>query len=669
MENRFGIKDFFLFALVAVSVVLIVLAMLQFDRQHDVVKTLEAQNRALANDLNQLGQKLDGLAARGGGAGAGAGGQIVQNFYGVSPSNGAPASAPPPTTAAAAPAVTATPTTAPDVAAAADQPEVEAGKTFELLAAAEAQPDFARGGWYLDNFGIKIGRLTPLVSSDVYQTWIELLVMEQLGQRNPNTLEVEPKLAESWQISEDGLTMTFRLRDGLRFSDGQPLTASDVKFTFDWIQNPEVQAERARSYLDKLKAVEVIDPRTVRFTFTEPYFLNFETVALTSIMPRHFYEQYTPTQYNESIGLLMGSGAYMLENPTGWTPAQDVTLVRNPRYWGKKGTFDRMVFKQIQEEAAQTVMLRNGELDRYAATPDTFDGLKADPAVSALTEAFAYDTPFGGYTYIGWNQEKRVSGSPEPTIFADARVRRAMTMMTDRQRLADELYRGYASVADGPFAPTSPQSDPSIEPWPHDIEAARELLAEAGWKDANGDGVIENAQGQPLRFKLMYPGGNEFTEKIVLALQDNFAEGGVLMEPERTDWPVLVERLKSSDFEAATLGWSSVVESDPYQIFSSAQAIPGGDNRTGYRSEPLDKAIESARVTMDKDARMKKWHEVHQILHEDQPYTFLLNRQALRLFNKRVRNVETSALGLNYEFLNGGVLPWYMSGDGQKMVR
>ena len=669
MEDRFGLKDFFLFALVGIVLVVVGITSCQSDRQWDRVVGMEQQNRQLASDLNQLGQKLDRIEAGGVSAPASsassASPQIVQNFYGVG--SGAPAGGGPMMMPSTMPAAVADATTQPATEAAVSV--AEAGQAFDGLAKAEAQPDFARGGWYLDNFGTKIGRLTPLVSSDVYATWMELLVTESMAQRDPYTLEFVPKLAESWDVSEDGLVMTFTLRDGLRFSDGQPLTAEDVKWTFDWIRNPEVQAERARSYLDKLQDVEVLDRRRVRFTFNKLYFLNFETLAGTSILPKHFYEKFTPTQFNESIGYLMGSGQYMLESPTDWTPAQDVTLVRNPRYWGPAGTFDRLVFKQVQEEAAEEVMFRNGDLDRYGPTPENFDKLKADPAVAKMANAFNYDTPFGGYTYIGWNQEKRVDGNPEPTVFADKRVRKAMTMLVNRQRLADELYKGYASVASGPFAPTSPQSDPDVEPWPHDVSAAMALLAEAGWKDRDGDGVLENEDGKLLRFKLMYPGGSDFSEKIALALADDFAQGKVLMEPERTDWPVLVDKLSKSDFEAATLGWSGSVESDPYQIFHSDQAIPGGDNRTGYRSPELDKAIDAARVEMDTAKRMELWHQVHRIMHEDQPYTFLLNRQALALFNDRLHNVETSPLGLNYVFLNGGVVPWFIPAGQQRQTR
>jgi peptide/nickel transport system substrate-binding protein len=132
------------------------------------------------------------------------------------------------------------------------------------------------------------------------------------------------------------------------------------------------------------------------------------------------------------------------------------------------------------------------------------------------------------------------------------------------------------------------------------------------------------------------------------------------MEPERVDWPVLVQKLNTSDFEAVTLGWSSVPESDPYQVFHSNNIKDQGDNRTAYSNPELDKVIDKGRTTMDKEARMKYWHQVHQILHDDQPYTFMFNRKALRLFNERVHNVKESKLGLNYEHLNGGVLPWYI---------
>ena len=614
MENRFGIKDFFTLALLVVVIALVGLSMFQFERQWRVVQEIKADNRQLADDINRLQRKIEsGIVVSGAQPGAaGPAGETPQD-------------------------------------------------PFYQIVQAEEEPDFARGGWYIDNFSTKIGRLTPLVSTDIYQTWIEYLVCETLGQRDPYTLEFIPKLARSWKASADGLTYTFELREEAVFSDGSPVTADDVVFTFDWIRNPEVQADRTRSYLTKLKDVKKIDDYTVEISFTEPYFLNFETVITTSILSKKFYGEMSPVDFNESISLLFGSGPYMLESERNWSPEQPVTLVRYPRYWGVAPTFEKMIFQQIEEDAAQSVMFRNGDLDFFRTAPEQYQQLIEDPAITDMSQAFAYDTPYGGYTYIGWNQEKRIGGTPQKTVFADERVRRAMTMLVDRQRLADEIYYGYATPASGPFAPTGPQSDPTVEPWPYDVEAATKLLAEAGWLDRNNDGVLENEQGVPLKFKLMYPGGSDISEKIALFLKDSFAAGKVLMEPDRQDWPVLVDRLNKSDFEAATLGWSSVPESAPYQIFHSDQAKTGGDNRTGYRSERLDKAIEDARTTIDPEKRFPKWQLVHRILHEDQPYTFLLNRKALRLINDRIKNVEETKLGLNYEFLNpNGVMPWYM---------
>ena len=624
MDNRFGLKDFLLFALVAAVLVAVVLGMFQFDRQWDTVRQLEQQNQTLASDLNQLGRKIDRLA-RSGIAVSGTGGATTQ--------------------------------------AAVDEDD-----PFRLIDEAEQNEDFARGGWFLDNFGTKIGRLTPLVSSDVYASWVQNLVLESLVQRDPYTMEWQPKLAESWEVSDDGLEMTFHLREGIRFSDGEPMTADDVVFTFDSARNPEVQADRVRAYMEQLDTVEAVDDQTVKFTFSEPYFQNFETAATMPVLPRHFYEKFSPTQFNEGLGLLVGSGPYLLPDAENWSPTQDVTVVRNPRYWGPPATFDRMNFKQVQEEAAEEVMFRNGELDRYGASPENFDKLKADPDIGKMATSFSYDTVFGGYTYIGWNQSKLEDGQEIPTIFADKRVRQAMTMLVDRKRLADDLYAGYATVANGPFSPTGPQSAPDVEAWPYDVDRAVALLNEAGWDDRNGDGVLEDGDGNMLRFTLAYSGGNQFTEKIVLALQDMFARGGVLMELERLDWPALIERLQKGTYEATTLGWSSGPESDPYQIFHSSQAKVGGDNRSGYKSPEFDAAVDDARTTMDEDERMQKWHEVHRILHEDQPYTFLLNRQSLRFFNNRIKNVKTSPMGLNYEAMNGGALPWYIPTSQQRAV-
>jgi len=621
MENRFGIKDLFLFLLIGGLIVVVVMAMVQFDRQYEQVLSIKNKQDELTRDVvairNQLAQGVVAVGTPGG--------------------------------------------------AATTSPAQNKDDVFRLVREAEKKPGFARGDWFIDSFGTKIGRLTPHVASDIYQKWVEYQVMEGLTSTDPYTLEPVPRLATHWDISPDGLTMKFYLRRGATFSDGAPVTADDVVFSFDWIRNEAVNAGRTRAYLTELKDVKKIDDYTVEFTFNKFTFMNFEYAGGKDVpvMPKHFYSKFTPDQFNEKTGLLMGSGPYKLESPDGWTPGKPIELVRNERYWGVPGTFDRLVFREIENEATEMVMFGNQELDEVHCTSDVFKRMNDDKRLTDVGQPLAYQSPFKGYSYCGWNLRRVVKGQPQPTLFADKRVRRAMTMLLDRERIAREISYGLATVPSGPFPENGPQADPDVKPWPYDVDKAIALLREAGFADRNGDGVIESSDGKPFRFKLTYPSGVAAWDKIVLFMKDAYARAGIVLEPDRIDWPVLVNRLNSWDFEAICLSWSSELESDPYQIFHSSQT-KDGDNRTGYVSPECDAAIEKARTTVDRAERMKGWHAVHRILHEDQPYTFLSSRKELRFVNKRVMNIELSKMGLNYEDLNGGMIPWYVPSAQQR---
>jgi peptide/nickel transport system substrate-binding protein len=618
MEKNFGIKDLFLFLLIGALIVVVVLAMRQFDRQYQDVRIIKEQQAGVINDLAKIRRQLaEGVTAIGAGPGI-------------------------------------APTT---------QPKVDA---FTALREAEKQPDFARGDWLIQNFATKIGKLTPIASTDIYQRWVEVQVLETLVDRDPNSLEYVPRLASHWEVSPDGLRMRFFLRRGVEFSDGEPLTADDVIFTFNWIRNPAVQADRERSYLTKLKDVKKIDDYTVEFTFSEFYFLSFGVVGQQSILAEHFYSKYTPDQFNEKTGLLMGSGPYKMEDPAGWTPGQPVQIVRNARYWGVPPAFDRIRFNELQGEATEMVVFGNQEQDIIRCTPEQYHKLTSDPRIMAFADKYEYADMYRGYSFVGWNQVVKSGGKETPSRFADKRVRQAMTSLLDRERIVRDIYLGYGVVASGPYMAGGPQADPQIKPWPYDEARGKSLLAAAGYADRNGDGVIEGADGRPFRFTLTYPSGNETTEKIVLLMKDNYARAGIVMDPDRVDWPVLINKLNAGDFDGIALGFSSTPESDQFQSFHSSQIQGQGDNRVSYNSPEMDRALEKARVTVDRDERMKGWHAVHRILHEDQPYTFLVSRKMLMLANKRIKNIKPATIGINYEPLNGGMIPWYVPKALQK---
>ena len=222
-----------------------------------------------------------------------------------------------------------------------------------------------------------------------------------------------------------------------------------------------------------------------------------------------------------------------------------------------------------------------------------------------------------------------------------------MTHLTDRQRIIDEIMLGYGEIAVSPFNARSKQHNPSVEPWPADIDKARALLAEAGFLDRDGDGVLENEEGEIFEFELVFFQDSDDTKRIVLFLKDLYARAGVSLIPKPTEWSVMIDFLNQRNFDAITLGWSSGVETDINQMFHSSQIDGGGDNFVSYRNAELDKLIDQARSTVVEEERMPLWQQAETVMHETQPYTFLMRRKSLLFIDDRIQNLEITEMGLN----------------------
>jgi peptide/nickel transport system substrate-binding protein len=528
-----------------------------------------------------------------------------------------------------------------------DQQSGDVAPAFQRAHAASKLPDYALGDWSVEAFGTNLKTITPLISADAYAANVQGYVQESLITRNPDTLGWEGLIAKSWQVSEDGLTITFQLRDDVKFSDGEPLTANDVVFTFKFIMTDAIQAPRDRAYLEKLKDVKANGKFEVVFTFKEPYFEALSLAGGMAILPEHFYAPYLkePQKFNESKGLLLGSGPYKLLDPKTWTPDQgNVELVRNDHYWGDvQPSFGRILWKIIQNDSARLTTYRNGDIDSYSARAVEYQELKKDPQMLGKSRNFEYMPPVVGYSYIGWNQRR----ADKPTRFADKRVRQAMSYLTDVNRVIKDVFLDYAEPAVSPFSNASKQHDAGLAPYRYDLDKAKTLLKAAGYEDRNGDGVLEDKAGQPFEFKLTYLESNEDTKRMVLLLKDLYARAGVKLVPFPQEWPVMLENLDKKDFDAITLGWTSGIETDLYQMFHGSQAISKGDNFIGYQNPALDKLIDQARSTVDENKRMPLWQQAEHILYDDQPYTFLMRRQSLLFVDNRIHNLQMTKLGLN----------------------
>jgi len=587
MENRFGLKDLVISVLLLAILASLWVAMKQYDRQWEVLQRIDVALR-------------DGV--RIGAGGSSQDGSLVPETIDL------------------------------------DDPHRE-----WLLA--RQQPGYAQGDWFVDSFSQTVGKLTPLISTDAYQSAVEQYVIESLITRDAQTLAWKPLVARAWDVSEDGLTIGFDIREDVVFSDGVALTSADVLFTLDMIRNPEINAPRLVPYYENVESVVAEGPHRVVFTLSEPYFQSLSITGGMGILAKHYYGQFTPEQFNESTGLLFGSGPYkLMVDPEDWQPGSGkIELVRNDNYWGPRPTFDQLRWQEISDESAQLVSFRNGEIDRYGVRPAQYNQLKQDANLNAKADLYEYRAVSAGYRYIGWNQQR----GGEPTPFADTRVRRAMTMLINRQEMCDQLMAGLATVATGPFNPLSLQYDPEVKPIGYDLGAAKALLKEAGYADRDGDGVLEDDKGRPFRFKLVYPSGIANYQQMAQYVKDAYARAGITMELDPTEFNTMIERINDRQYDAITLGWGGVIESDPKQIFHSDMIANGGDNYVSYRNAELDGLIDLARKTVDDETRIDLWRQVHRILQQDQPYTFLFNTKSVVFVDKVLQNVYVTKTGLN----------------------
>jgi peptide/nickel transport system substrate-binding protein len=509
-----------------------------------------------------------------------------------------------------------------------------------------SKPDYARGDWLVTNIGSEPAIIAPFIYKDLYGMTAQQLVLESMTSLNLETWEQDPFLAESYEISADGKTFTFVLRKDLRWSDGKPLTADDVVFTFKVVKDPKIDAASLRSYLGFVTSCEKKDDRTVVIKSDKLYFKSLEIVGGISIIPKHIYDYKDAEEFNNRNALLVGSGPYTLEK---WETGQQLIYTRNDNYWGLRPTFDQQVYKFIKNPQASLQEFLAGKLDAFDADPDQYEKYADDPEFKKKFVAMKYPTPQSGYSFVGWNLAK-----PQ---FRDKETRQAITMLINRDAIIDTLLKKMAIPTSGPFAPQSPQYNQSCQPWPYDPEGAKRLLAQAGWR-LNSNGVLAR-DGVEFKFDLSYGTGRPLAERTANYIAEQLKSAGIIMGQQPYEFSVLMQRVDDRNFDAMMMGWSASIESDPYQVFHSSQMADKGDNAISFKNAEADRIIEQAREEIDRDKRMALWQQFHKIMHDEQPYTFLYSRMERVFFDGRFRNTDLYKTGINSE-------DWYVPGAQQK---
>ena len=464
-------------------------------------------------------------------------------------------------------------------------------------------------------------------SEDVLTLLYPTLVVEQPDYtEHPPTYE--PWLASSWERSPDGLSVTFHLDPRARWSDGVPVTAEDVLFTWEVQRSPEVGWPGAEDKAP-IVAVDAPDDRTVVFRFARPDPYQIMDANDGPIVPAHAwrtipFERWDRTDWTAHA---LSAGPFVLERHE---PQQEIVLRRNRNYWipGRPAA-GRVVWRIVPDQTALLTQLLGGRLDFLEAVPPRDAGrVEADPSLRLVT------FPDRAYTYIGWNLR-------DPR-FADARVRRALTLAIDRDTILRTARAGYGRPGIGPILSTMWAFDRTLRPLPYDPARAKELLARAGWRDTDGDGVLDR-DGVPFRFDLMTNAGNETRRDIVLLVQADLARVGIEVRPRTLEWGAMLRRLETGAFDAYVSAWRESTRIDLGPVWHSAAPGEPTYNWIGYANPEVDALIERVETLTEFDRQKPLLDRIQRLIVEDQPYTFLYESDRVAALSTRIRNAEINA--------------------------
>lgn len=507
--------------------------------------------------------------------------------------------------------------------------------------------------WLVWHLGAEPDTLNRIIATDAYESRINGFVYDSLVDRDNKTLELIPRLATSWDISEDKLSFTFHLRKDVKWHDGVPFTADDVIYSYERIQDPKVDAPHLRVYYKDIKKVDKLDDYTVRFVYSRPYFKALEFCGGIPVIAKHIYEDGKDFNTNPAGRHPIGTGPYKFVK---WDTGKKIIIERNEDYWDKSRIpeIKGINFKIISDDSVALQELKKREIDLASLRPIQWVKQIETKSFQENFIKHQYYTP--GYRFIGWNLRR--------PFFQDKRVRRALTMLINRQAIVDKLEFGLGKVISGPFFFEGYEYNQKIVALPFDPEAAKKLLEESGWVDSDGDGIrdkeIEHEVNGEMkkeqvafRFTFLIPSGVRFYERLASIMKEDFTKAGIDIDIRTMEWAAFVGRVNKRDFDATSLGWSFGFDEDPYQVWHSSQAKEGS-NFVGFENKEADKLMEEARVTFDKDKRADLYHRFHEIVADEQPYTFLYTGQALVARNKRFQNVNVYRGGLD-------VLEWKVS--------
>jgi peptide/nickel transport system substrate-binding protein len=468
-------------------------------------------------------------------------------------------------------------------------------------------------------------RLDPLIATDSASASISGFIFNALVKYDESGQKIIGDLAESYRFITPTI-IEFKLRHGVKWQDGEPFTAADVLFTYDLIKSPKTITPYASDFR-VIKNVSVVDDYTVRVTYEKPYFKALE-VWMMGIVPRHILIHENDIMSSKFNTHPIGTGPYILKQLEF---SKQIILEANPEYFEHKPKIEKIVFHVIGDPMTRFLMLKSGQIDVDSLEPMQYERQLDKTFKSSFA---TLELPSHSYTYLGFNLRLKK--------FQDPRVRQALSLAIDRQKLIDILFLKHGHVCTGPFLPGSKGFNDSIKAPKQNLTQAKSLLKAAGYDAAH-----------PFEFEIATSNSNAIRPYAAEILQRQLQCVGVKVTLRVMEWQAFLNTvIAPRKFDAVLLGWSLSLTPDPYALWHSESDVPGGFNLVGYHSKETDKLIEKMEGSTEPETIAALQRQIFTHIVEDNPYLFLVIPNEINVYNKHISGIKPTINGIWEDYID-----------------
>jgi peptide/nickel transport system substrate-binding protein len=500
------------------------------------------------------------------------------------------------------------------------------------------------GGHVIMATATDVKTLNPNIASDITSSHIHYLTHSRLSFDSAIDGSQIPDLADSWEISDDGLVYTFHLNQDARFHDGEPVTADDVVFSFDSILDETSLSVRRTDLNQVVESYRAIDHHTFELTAKDTFATTLiKSAKLVAIVPKHIWEPIPFAEWGAAGGAtglepdqVIGSGPFKFGE---WVQNDHVTILRNEDYFVPEMVprIDGFSLRVTPESSAALQTLVTGETDIVEVPTAQVDSVREGNPDLAIE---AYETT--KFSYLGFNMDPEIT-----PFFVDIPVRQAMLYALDRELVADEILRGYSIRADGTQTPLSSAYDPGQTNTIYDFDPERaiQLLENAGWTDEDGDGIREK-DGVRFSFDLFFQQGQQEYTQMIAYFQQAWREIGIEMTPVEQPITTLLDNANARTFDVLLLDFVWFVDGDQSSLFRCDAMPPNGFNQVAYCNPEFDRLNDLSQLELDVEERNALLIEQSNIANDEVALGMLFFDQAIVAYNPRVRNFHPNGYGL-----------------------